>query len=199
MTSELHEILGAQSVGKLNHFPESTIGAVCSVACPGSIIIQTYDAIRELRDAGITVVGGFQSPMEKECLSVLLRGTQSVIVCPARSIDGMRVPPEWKEAVEQGRLLILSPFTKGKRVTAALAEERNLFVATIADMLFVPHASPGGKVEKLCHRMQEMKKVVLTINDEANDNLLKPGLAVPLVVAEVVKRLRRCSQANKGG
>ena len=35
------------------------LGLVCSVQCPGSIILKLYDAIRELRDAGVTVIGGF--------------------------------------------------------------------------------------------------------------------------------------------
>jgi hypothetical protein len=55
-----------------------------------------------------------------------LRGAQPTIICPARSIEGMRIPPEWKQAIEQERLLLLSPFEKKyRRVTAALAKQRN--------------------------------------------------------------------------
>lgn len=61
------------------------MGLICSVQCPGSIVIKTFDAVRELRDSGIVVAGGFHSPMEKECLDFLLRGEQPVIVCPANS------------------------------------------------------------------------------------------------------------------
>jgi hypothetical protein len=53
---------------------QKCMGLICSVRCPGSIVIKTFDAIRELRDAGIIVAGGFHSPMEKECLDFLLRG-----------------------------------------------------------------------------------------------------------------------------
>jgi HEPN domain-containing protein len=44
---------------------------------------------------GVTVVGGFHAPMERECLTILLRGAQPVILCPARNI-GMRIRPEYK-------------------------------------------------------------------------------------------------------
>jgi hypothetical protein len=54
------------------------------VRCSGSIVNKTFDAIRELRDAGIVVVVGFHSPMKKECLNFLLRGEQPVIVCPPK-------------------------------------------------------------------------------------------------------------------
>jgi hypothetical protein len=40
------------------------VGLVCSIQCPGSIVIETLDAIRTLRDAGVVVVGGFHSLME---------------------------------------------------------------------------------------------------------------------------------------
>jgi len=32
-----------------------------------------------MRDVGIPVVGGFQTPMEKECLRLLLRGSQPLL------------------------------------------------------------------------------------------------------------------------
>ncbi len=64
----------------------------CSVRCPGDLILKTYDLARTLRDAGVPVIGGFHSPMEKECLRLLLRGQQPVVVCPARNIENMRVP-----------------------------------------------------------------------------------------------------------
>lgn len=59
------------------------LGLICSVQCPGSVVIKTFDAIRELRDVGVVIAGGYHSPMEKECLEFLLRGKQPVIVCPA--------------------------------------------------------------------------------------------------------------------
>ncbi|HQX52209.1 MAG TPA: hypothetical protein PLR25_19980 [Planctomycetaceae bacterium] len=33
--------------------------------------MKTFDAIRELRDTGVVVAGGFHSPMERECLDFL--------------------------------------------------------------------------------------------------------------------------------
>ncbi|MBI3992506.1 MAG: hypothetical protein HY342_04475 [Candidatus Lambdaproteobacteria bacterium] len=52
-----------------------------SIRAPGDAILITYDLARALRDSGVAVVGGFHSPMEQECLRLLLRGTQPVVVC----------------------------------------------------------------------------------------------------------------------
>jgi predicted Rossmann fold nucleotide-binding protein DprA/Smf involved in DNA uptake len=99
-----------------------------------------------LRDAGVAVIGGFHSPMEKECLNLLLRGKQPIVICPARGLQRMRIPPAWKTPLESGRLLILSPFgEEHRRVTADLAAQRNQFVAALADKVFIAHAATGSK------------------------------------------------------
>ena len=37
----------------------------CSQRCPGDLILKTYDLARTMRDAGVPVIGGFQTRMEK--------------------------------------------------------------------------------------------------------------------------------------
>src|SRR2546427_3670429 len=99
------------TLGNLDILRQKKLALFCSVKCPGNLILQTYDLARALRDGGIAVIGGFHSPMEKECLALLLRGTQPVIVCPARSIETMRVPASWQKALVAGSLLALSPLS----------------------------------------------------------------------------------------
>ena len=127
------------------------IGFFCSESAPGDAILSTYDLALALRDADLTFIGGFQSPMEKEFLTFVLRGTASVIICPARGIGPMRLPAAWRTPLESGRLLLLSPFPdKVRRPTHQTATKRNALVADLATCLLVPHATQGGKVEQLC-------------------------------------------------
>src|SRR5271157_5624986 len=81
------------------------LGLVCSMRCPGQVILLTYDLARALRDAAVPVIGGFHSPMEKECLDLLLRGNQPIVVCAARPLDRMRLPIAWALGIERQRLL----------------------------------------------------------------------------------------------
>lgn len=121
----------------------------CSARCPGSAILTAYDQVAKWRDAGRCVVGGFHSPVEKECLRILLRGSQPIIICPARTLP-QRIPPEWRQPLADGRLLILSGFSAGeKRITTELAIRRNEFVAALADELWFAHITPGGQMDKL--------------------------------------------------
>jgi len=131
-------------------------GLFCSVRSPGHVILTTYDQTARWRDSGRCVVSGFHSPIEKECLNILLRGTQPIIVCPARSLTDMRMPQVWKKSVEAGRMLILSAFPDAPpRVTVDYATRRNAFVAALADEVFIAHTAPGGKTETLRNRINE--------------------------------------------
>jgi predicted Rossmann fold nucleotide-binding protein DprA/Smf involved in DNA uptake len=158
------------------------------------VILDTYDLARELRDASVTVIGGFHSPMEKECLDLLLRGTQPVIICPARSIDRMRIPKPWKGPLAEGRLLVISPFVEHRpRVTLELAEERNRFVAHLADEIFIAHAAAGSKTLTFCEELLNRKKPVMTIDRAENSALLKMGVT-PLAVSDA----QRWAKATNG-
>ncbi len=152
------------------------LALLCSRACPGGLIVRTLDAVRALRDTPWTVAGGFQSPTERECLEILLRAERPVIVCPARSVEGMRIPAACQAAIAAGWMLISSPFGKGvRRPTADTAEERNRFVVALADAVFIPHAAPGGRLERLCRDMPAGKRPLWTPDDNANRRLLEAG------------------------
>ncbi len=157
--ARLRDRLGADAppeltaLGNLDLLALPKTAFFCSARCPGSVILRAYDQTAQWRDAGRCVISGFHSPVEKECLRILLRGTQPIIICPARSLP-QRVPPDWKKPMAAGRLLILSPFvTTAARVTTELAARRNELAAALADEIYVAHAAAGGHLENLAHRL----------------------------------------------
>jgi predicted Rossmann fold nucleotide-binding protein DprA/Smf involved in DNA uptake len=122
----------------------------CSTKCPGEVILRAFDQVAQLRDAGRAVISGFHTPVEQECLTILLRGTSPIVICPARCLARYRVPSAWKPALTANRLLVLSPFADGQtRATADLAHRRNEFVAALASEVRVFHATPGGRLAML--------------------------------------------------
>lgn len=127
----------------------------CSTRCPGEEILAAYDQAAHWRDEGRCIISGFHSPVEKECLRILLRGRHPIVICPARSIENMRIPRDWRTGIEVGRLSLVSPFAfSDHRVTATLAEERNEFVAALADEACLVHASPGGRLSRLAEKIR---------------------------------------------
>lgn len=148
----------------------------CSSKCPGEIILKTHDLAQEFRKAGIPTIGGYHSPVEQECLRVLLRGSQPILVCPARSIERMRPKPTWKNALSQDRFLILSIFgNQQKRTTVALANQRNAFVAALADNICIAHAAADSKILELAQMVIAWGKSVFTFDTPANDALFRLG------------------------
>jgi predicted Rossmann fold nucleotide-binding protein DprA/Smf involved in DNA uptake len=122
----------------------------CSARCPGQVILAAHDQAARWRDEGRCVIGGFHSPVEKDCLNILLRGRQPVIICPARSLEHRRLPPELKKPLAEGRLLLLSAFpSSDRRVTKDQAMQRNRFVAALADEIVFAYIAPGSHLEEL--------------------------------------------------
>ncbi|MBI4529826.1 MAG: DNA-processing protein DprA [Deltaproteobacteria bacterium] len=150
----------------------------CSGRCPQNLIMQTHALLQNLTESNSTVIGGFHSPVEREGLSTLLRGEGPIVVCPARSLVKMRVPKEWRAALEEGRLLVLSFFPDHRhRSDIQMALRRNRFVAALADRIFMPYAAPGSKTEELCKEIVSWGKTLYTVADNANNNLLTLGAA----------------------
>jgi predicted Rossmann fold nucleotide-binding protein DprA/Smf involved in DNA uptake len=167
------------ALGNLDILKEKKTAFLCSSKCPGELIIKTHDLARKWRDDGVTIIGGFHSPMELECLTILLRGKQPVILCPARSLDTMRIKAKHKTPVTEGRLLIISPFpAKEKRMTAETAIIRNRFVAALADGIFVAHAAEGGKIEAFCCELAARGRSIMTLESDANANLAALGAQI---------------------
>jgi predicted Rossmann fold nucleotide-binding protein DprA/Smf involved in DNA uptake len=164
------------ALGNLDLLRQETVALFCSVKCPGKLILKTYDLARELRDAGIAVISGFHSPMEKECLFLLLRGEQPIIWCLAKRLTQTRIPREYANALSKGRLLMLSPFGERiKRTDKDTARIRNEFVAALASHVFIPHAASGGKTEIFCRKILGWGKPLLTFEDPSNNPLINYG------------------------
>lgn len=125
--------------------------------------------------------------MEKECLTFLLRGTQPLVICPARSLEVMRLAAAWRAALAGGRLLLLSPFAASqRRVTGELAARRNRFVSALAAGVFLAHAAVGSKTEELARQTLAEGKPVWTLDCLSNQHLLALGVrpVTPTTAAE---------------
>jgi predicted Rossmann fold nucleotide-binding protein DprA/Smf involved in DNA uptake len=168
----------ADAIGDESLLGGRKLALVRSRKCPGDVILQTYDFARLVRSCGIAVVSGFHSPIEKDCLPIVLRGPCPVIIVQGHRLSVSRLPSEWQKAIDAGRLLLLSPFTqKERRVTAELAAERNRFVAAISDEVLIPYAAPGSRTEALALDLLTSGKRVYTFSDRPGP-LLDAGAEV---------------------
>lgn len=79
-----------------------------------------------------------------------LLGLRKVAVFSSRRFSRMRPAAEWRRAVDEGRMLILSTFSpSARRLTEERSVERNHFAAALAEEICFVHAEPGGHAESL--------------------------------------------------
>ena len=135
---------GMRGIGNpaLLNFPK--IGILCSRKVPPGCNL-------EPPPFGGVFLGGFHSPPEKMILEKLLERGDRIICCPAWGLKGMHIPEAWLPALEANRMLILE--MKNQEGDLAAAEQRNRFVLESVDRRWVPHATPGGMLERLMNGM----------------------------------------------
>lgn len=134
---------------------------LCSRKVPASVVLKCYDWAIEQREKGNCIISGFHSQLEKDVLHYLIKGKQPIIIAMARGLKE-KLEPEFQKPLEQGRLLIITPFDKQvKRVTEQTAATRNKMMIELADNITVGHVSAGGQLEKL---LKQTDKTIDRIN-----------------------------------
>lgn len=167
-----------QTIGNADLLKRPLLALFCSVQCPGKLILETYDLAKRLREEGVPVISPFHSPMEQECLRILLRGPTPAVWCLARGMyKTIPVKPiDCRSAVEDGRLMVVSSFSdKERRITTEAAIKRNRLVADLASAVFVAHAAPGSKMEALCLDILAVGKPLYTFNHPSNSFIIQAG------------------------
>jgi len=132
---------------KLLELPKTAF--LCSRKVPASIVLKCYDWAIEQREKGNCIISGFHSKIEKDVLHYLLKGQQQIILVLDRGLKE-KIEPEFQKAIEQNRLLIITPFNKSvKRVTEKTARTRNQLMTDLADKITVGYVSKDGQLEEL--------------------------------------------------
>lgn len=164
-------------IGAAHRLGEPKLGLFCSGTWDEGAKAIALELLAQLRDVGVGVMGGFHSPPERDCLEVLMQGQQLVIECPARSLHHLRLSSAQDAAIAQNRLILLSPFkAHHHRKTAALAQQRNQFVAALADALLILQAPLGSKTEALTRQAIAWGKTCWTLPHASNTHLYGLGV-----------------------
>lgn len=135
-------------IGNYKLLKLSKTAFLCSRKVPASAVLKCYDWAIEQREKGICVISGFHSQIEKDVLHYLIKGSQPIIVALARGLKN-KLEPEFEKAIENNRLLIITPFDKSvKRVTEKTALIRNQMMVDLADIISVGYISNGGLLQE---------------------------------------------------
>ncbi len=133
------------TLGDLGLLTRPSAGLLASVRVPPDLILPALDGLATLGRADVTIIGGFQTPLEKAILRGLIRRGDRAVVCLSTTLAGRRFPRAWSAAIDAGRLLVVSAIQQ-RRPTSAAAIVRNQLITRLSDTLVVIHATTGGRV-----------------------------------------------------
>ena len=167
-----------KAIGDLNNLNQNLLGIMCSQSCPGDLVLKGFDAAKQIRDQGISVVSGFHSSMEKDVFEILLRGDQPIVMCLAKTIETYRIPTNLRPRVESGQLTFIAPNfpVTEKRITKATSERCNALVLDICDQVLIIHAHEGGNLERACLQNFPDQKKIYALPSVRNEHLFEKGV-----------------------
>ena len=137
-------------------------------------VMRCYDWATGMRGGGGTpggsagrlappcVVGGFQSALERDVLKLLLPdGGPPIVMVLARGM-WRSVPVEYREAINAGRMLVVSPFSQGVvRVSKETAERRNGWILDHCDEAVFASLDLNGSLARLVAARPNLRYQVL--------------------------------------
>lgn len=149
------------TLGNVDILKREKAAFLSSRKVPPQAVIACYDWAAKVRDAGLCVIGGFQSALERDVLKILLKGAQPVVMVLARKMWRV-VPMEYREAINAGRLLVVSPVSqKVSRVSEESAAIRNRFILEHCTSAMFASLDPGGSLGQLLCDFPELPHTVI--------------------------------------
>ena len=137
-----------RSLGNAKIIHHHKTAFLCSRRYPARAVLHIYDWAKAMRERGECVISGFHSLLERDVLDILLKGSQPIILAAARGLQ-KRYSPNVRDALDSGRLLVLSPFPDSvTHITADTARTRNEFMLTLADRIVIGYMSKDGLLAK---------------------------------------------------
>lgn len=138
------------SVGNTALLNEPLLGLLASRECPGSVLLETLDRVPQWIKENRIILSGFHSPLEQQVLRSVLRREGRVVKLLARGLTDYRVPSGELEALDDGRLLVLTACPpEVRRTIRATALERNRLLLVLASEVVAPHIAEGSPLALL--------------------------------------------------
>ena len=139
------------------------VGFLSSRKVPPAAVMKCYDWATEMRDKGECVMGGFQSPLERDVLTFLLQGKQPVVWVLAHKLWAEKsIPKPYREPIAAGRLLVVSPVVQTvARVDARTAAIRNRYILEHSEKVVFAAIDPNGALSQLLGEYPNLQCQVL--------------------------------------
>jgi len=151
---------GAHGIGEETLVARSLTAFFASRKSPGSAIRTTMDWAVEQARKKTPLIGGFQSPLERSVLEIVLAAKSPVVIVLARGLDNARLPSPWHTALNDGRAAVVSMTTASQRLSEPIARQRNHWIANHASRIVLGHVDPSGLLAGLVEQWRSDGRTV---------------------------------------
>ena len=147
-------------IGNLGIFKLPKVAFLSSRQISSESVLKCMDWATEQRDNGMCVISGFHSPLEKDVLYFLLKGSQPVILVLGRSLY-KQIPEKFQKPLAEKRLLIVSPVAQTiQRHSTQSILVRNRYIMDTANEIVFGSIDKNGSLYPLYKKASlEGKKV----------------------------------------
>jgi len=176
--------------GNLSLLNGALVGIVAAREIEPELTLRTSVFLEQLNVLKVGFVGGWHSPLEEDCLGILLRQEQRIVICLAKSLNRYQPSQDIEALLNQERALVLSHCTpNAKRISRNASIKRNQLVAGLANALPVLAAPEGSGTFKLAQSVIEQNKPVFALEHPINESILACG-ALPASLERIQQTLR---------
>lgn len=151
---------GAHGIGEQTVFARSLTAFFASRQCPGSAIRTAVDWAVEQARKKRPLIGGFQSPLERSVLEIVLAAKSPVVIVVARRLDDARLPLPWRNALNDGHAAIVSMAAVTQRLSESIVRKRNDWIASHARRIVLGHLDPSGALAGQAERWRKDGRAV---------------------------------------
>lgn len=146
-------------LGNKDLLNNKTIAFLCSSSIGSGAILRCYDWATEMGNQGKTIISVFQSKIERDVLSFLLKGKQPIIIVIARKMYKI-LPKEFLKSLEEKRILIISTSPHSARVSRTTAMKRNEFISENSDSIVFGYIAENSSLYPF-YQMYKTKSIIL--------------------------------------
>jgi predicted Rossmann fold nucleotide-binding protein DprA/Smf involved in DNA uptake len=151
-------------MGNINALNLVKVAFLSSRQISSDAVLKCLDWATEQRNKGVCVMSGFHSPLEKDVLHFLLKGSQPVILVLGRSLY-KQVPEELQKPLQEQRLLIVSPVAHTiLRNSTESTYTRNKYIMDTANEIVFGSLNKNGSLYPLYKKALLEGKIVQRIS-----------------------------------
>jgi hypothetical protein len=156
---------------------DSPIIVYCSKEIPLSVYYTANTVFTELLKLPLTVAGGWQSPMEKRVLKNYKNEyPANIVCCLAKGMENFRLPRHLRPLMEDGKLLVISPFQNKARISRRSVMMRDELAFDLIQRFFFLYINQGGYLESILRRCMDTGKKIYFLAHHANTAYLVEGV-----------------------